>query len=102
MLRKTLYHEMGHINDMKLMPKLYNYIFEDFQNGRFSAESISSLFWVEYVAEKRTAIFENVYNMGICDKFIKKKWRCSMSDPFAHCGENNFFYLTKEIGRAHV
>ena len=33
LLRKTLYHELGHINDMTLMPKLYGMMFKDFQNG---------------------------------------------------------------------
>ena len=54
MLRKTLYHEMGHINDMALMPNLYNCILESFENRNINADSIASLFWVEYVAEKRT------------------------------------------------
>lgn len=95
MLRKTLYHEMGHINDMTLMPKLYNCVLESFGNRNINADSITSLFWVEYIAEKRTAFFENVYNLGICDDFVKRKWHCSMSNPYAHFGESNFFYLTK-------
>lgn len=95
MLRKTLYHEMGHINDMALMPKLYSCILESFENRNINAGSIASLFWVEYVAEKRTAFFENVYNLEICDDFVKRKWHCSIADPYAHYGEKNFFYLTK-------
>ena len=95
MLRKTLYNEMGHINDMALMPKLYNCILESFENRNINADSIASLFWGEYVAEKRTAFFENVYNLEICDDFVKRKWHCSIADPHAHYGEKNFFYLTK-------
>ena len=95
MLRKTLYHEMGHINDMVFMPKLYNCVLESFENRSINAESISSLFWIEYLAEKRTSTFENVYNMEICDDLVTKKWHCSIADPYAHYGERNFFYLTK-------
>lgn len=95
MLRKTLYHEMGHINDMVFMPNLYNCVFINFENRKLNADSISSLFWIEYLAEKRTAFFENVYNLEICDKLVTKKWHCSIADPFAHYGEKNFFYLTK-------
>ncbi|GFI18166.1 hypothetical protein IMSAGC009_03338 [Lachnospiraceae bacterium] len=95
MLRKTLYHEMGHINDMALMPKIYSCILESFENRNINGDSIASLFWIEYVAEKRTAFFENVYNLEICDDFVKRKWHCSMADPYAHYGEKNFFYLTK-------
>lgn len=95
MLRKTLYHEMGHINDMVFMPKLYNCVLENFKKRNINSDSISSLFWIEYLAEKRTAIFENVYNMEICDELVKQKWHCSIFDPYTHYGENNFFYLTK-------
>lgn len=95
MLRKTLYHEMGHINDMVFMPKLYTCVLENFENGNINADSISSLFWIEYLAERRTVFFENVYNLEICDDFVKGKWHCSMTDPYSHYGEKNFYYLTK-------
>lgn len=95
MLRKTLYHEMGHINDMVVMPKLYNCVLKSFEGRNINADSITALFWVEYVAEKRTAFFENVYNLEICNDFVKRKWHCSIADPYARYGEKNFFYLTK-------
>lgn len=95
MLRKTLYHEMGHINDMTLMPKNYNYVLESFESRKINIDSIASLLWVEYVAEKRTAFFENAYNLEICDELVKRKWHCSIADPYARYGEKNFFYLTK-------
>ena len=95
LLRKTLYHEMGHINDMTLMPQLYNCILESFESRKINSDSIVSLFWVEYVAEKRTAFFENIYNLDICDDFVKRKWHCSIADPYTHYSEKNFFYLTK-------
>lgn len=95
MLRKTLYHEMGHINDMALMPKLYNCVLESFEGRKINADSIVSLLWIEYVAEKRTAFFENAYNLEICDEFVKRKWHCTIADPYARYGDKNFFYLTK-------
>lgn len=95
MLRKTLYHEMGHINDMVVMPKLYNCVLKSFEVRNVYVDSIAALFWVEYIAEKRTAFFENVYNLEICDDFVKRKWHCSIADPYAQYGEKNFFYLTK-------
>ena len=97
MLRKTLYHEMGHINDMELMPKLYDCVLEGFNNRKVNAECISSLIWIEYIAEKRTATFENVYNLEICDELVTKKWHCSIANPYSHYGERNFFYLTKVL-----
>jgi len=95
MLRKTLYHEMGHINDMVFMPKLYECVLGGFNNGKINAECLSALMWIEYIAEKRTATFENVYNIEICDDFANMRWRCSLVDPYSHYDERNFFYLTK-------
>lgn len=95
MLRKTLYHEMGHINDMVFMPKLYDCVLEGFNNKKIKAECISSLIWIEYMAEKRTATFENVYNMEICDELVTRKWHCSIANPYLYYDERNFFYLTK-------
>lgn len=95
MLRKTLYHEMGHINDITFIPKLYNCVLDNFEHKNISADSIVSLFWIEYLAEKRTVSFENVYNMEICDELVKREWHCSIANPYANYGESNFFYLIK-------
>ena len=95
LLRKTLYHEMGHINDMTLMPKLYGMMFKDFQNGDVSLYSISILLWIEYVAERRTAGFENVNDMELCDDFVNEKWECSKFEPCLSGNSENFYDLTK-------
>lgn len=95
LLRKTLYHELGHINDMTLMPKLYGMMFKDFQNGDVDLYSISILLWIEYVAEKRTVGFENVNDMELCDDFVKEKWECSKFEPCLSGSNENFYDLTK-------
>lgn len=95
LLRKTLYHELGHINDMTLMPKLYGMMFKDFQNGDVSLYSISILLWIEYVAERRTAGFENVNDMELCDDFVNEKWECSKFEPCLSGNSENFYDLTK-------
>ena len=74
-LRQTIYHEMGHINDMVILPKLYNFAFSEDD----SRERIVSQFWLEYIAERRTDGFEGVENFDLCNDFIKQGWKCSMS-----------------------
>ena len=96
LLRKTLYHEMGHINDMAYMPNLYKCVFENvLKKAADINASTSSLFWIEYIAEKRSSGFENVYDLEICDEFVDAEWKCSMSSFFSDYNENNFCYLTK-------
>lgn len=92
LLKKTLYHEMGHITDMTFMPKLYKCVLD---NDEIDKNYIASLFWLEYIAERRTSGFENVNDLEICDDIAKRKWNCSMADPYGHYNEKNFFYLTK-------
>lgn len=94
-LKQTIFHEMGHINDMVYMPNLYNYVFENFQKKTVNYTSMSSLFWLEYIAEKRSFGFEKLYDMEICDNFVEAKWMCSMSSNFSDFNDDNFFYLTK-------
>ncbi len=96
LLRQTIYHEMGHINDMVYMPNLYKCVLENIQKKATDINiSTSSLFWLEYIAEKRSAGFENVYDLEICDEFVDAEWICSMSSFFSDYNENNFLYLTK-------
>ncbi len=92
LLKKTLYHEMGHITDMTFMPKLYKCVLD---NDEINENYIASLFWLEYIAEKRTSGFEKVNDLEICNDIVKRKWKCSMADPYGHYNEKNFFYLTK-------
>lgn len=51
-MKQTIFHEMGHINDMVYMPNLYNYVFENSQKKTVNYILMSSLFWIEYIAEK--------------------------------------------------
>lgn len=96
LLKQTIYHEMGHINDMAYMPNLYKCVFENIQKKASDINaSTSSLFWLEYIAEKRSAGFENVYDLEICDKFVDAEWMCSMTSNFSNFIDNNFLYLTK-------
>lgn len=96
LLKQTIYHEMGHINDMVYMPNLYKCVFENvLKKAADINASTSSLFWIEYIAEKRSSGFENVYDLEICDEFVDAEWKCSMSSFFSDYNENNFCYLTK-------
>ena len=63
LLRKTIYHEMGHINDMAYMPNLYKCVFENIQKKAANINiSTASLFWLENKAEKRSSGIENFYD----------------------------------------
>lgn len=107
LIRQTIYHEMGHINDMVYMPSLYNCVFENAQKKAAGINiSTASLFWLEYKAEKRSAGFENVYDMEICDEFADHEWKYSVSDSYSNFNAGNFCYLTKILpyflgGTAH-
>lgn len=94
-LKQTIFHEMGHINDMVYMPNLYKYVLENSQKKTVNYIFMSSLFWIEYIAEKRSFGFEKLYDMEICDDFVEAKWECSMSSNFTHFYDDNFYYLTK-------
>lgn len=92
-LKKTLYHEMGHINDMTLMPKLYECGFSEVYNK----EKIASQFWLEYIADKRTATFEGHQFFDLCDGFVKEDWKCTMCSLDENINSANFAYLTKVL-----
>lgn len=92
-LKQTLYHEMGHINDMTLLPKLYECAFSEDPNK----EQIASQFWLEYIAEKRTTIFEGFQSFDLCDEFVKEDWRCTMCSLDVNINSTNFAYLTKVL-----
>lgn len=90
-LKQTLYHEMGHINDMILMPVLYKYGFREDD----SRERIVSQFWLEYIAERRSAGFEDIENFDLCNNFIKQSWKCTMCSFDSNFDSFNFAYLIK-------
>lgn len=90
-LKQTLYHEMGHINDMILMPVLYKYGFREDD----SRERIVSQFWLEYIAEKRSYGFEGIKNFNFCDEFVKADWKCAINSFDSNFNTSNFAYLIK-------
>lgn len=92
-LKKTLYHEMGHINDMTLMPKLYECGFSEIHDK----EQIASQFWLEYIADKRTATFEGFQYFDLCDSFVKEDWKCTMYSLDVNFTYTNFAYLIKVL-----
>lgn len=93
LLRQTLYHEMGHINDMVLMPSLYKYAFSEDKNE----EQIVSQFWLEYLAEKRSDGFEGIENFDLCEQFVKENWKCTMISLDSNYNSKNFAYLVKVL-----
>lgn len=92
-LKQTLYHEMGHINDMVLMPELYKCGFCK-DNNR---ERIVSQFWLEYIAEKRSDGFEGIENFDLCNDFVKQSWECTMCSFNSNFNSSNFAYLIKAL-----
>lgn len=93
LLCNTIYHEMGHVNDMILMPHLYDCVLNC---EKIDDNYVASLFWLEYTAEKRTAGLDNVNDMDICDQFVERKWECSFSN-LDSTSDKNFFYLNKVL-----
>lgn len=92
-LRQTLYHEMGHINDMVLMPNLYKCAFREDD----SKERIVSQFWLEYIAERRSDGFEGIKNFDLCNDFVKQNWECTLKDFHSNFNSSNFAYLIKAL-----
>lgn len=90
MLIDTQFHEMGHATDWKRMPNLYNAVIMH----PTSEDGIASLFWVEYLAEKRSQDFSPLDYNSFCNEFAKNHWRAYKSD-LDSTGYDNFSYLCK-------
>lgn len=90
MLINTQFHEMGHATDWKKMPNLYNSV----EMRPTSKDGIASLFWVEYLAEKRSQAFSQSDDDSFCNNFAKSHWRAYKSDPES-TRHDNFTYLCK-------
>lgn len=93
MLVGTLYHEMIHISDMKLLPNLYKCVIDNNNLTRF----LVALFWIEYLTEKMSCGYIDVDYSEACTEFSKSNWECNMSDLYSNYNQSNFFYLTKYI-----
>lgn len=92
MIVNTLYHEMGHVTDWLVMPKLYNAALNIHDNKSMFA----ALFWLEYLAEKRSCSNGRVNGSEYCDDFVKKPWKAYRVD-FETYTDDNFFYLNKTL-----
>ena len=88
----TLYHEMGHASDWKKMPRLYGLV----EENATSALGLASLFWTEYLAEKRSSEKGLVSYDSFCLDVAQSEWKVYKVD-FCKVGTDNFFYLCKVL-----
>lgn len=88
----TLYHEMGHASDWKKMPTLYGLV----EDNAASDLGLASLFWLEYLAEKRSSEKGIVNYDSFCLDVAQNEWKMYMVD-FDKVGEHNFLYLCKVL-----
>ena len=86
----TMYHEMGHVTDWLSYPKMYKIAESDNDIRKF----MPALFWLEYLAEKRSCQNDFVGSMSICNQFIQHKWHSYKID-LTSVATSNFFYLNK-------
>ena len=87
----TLYHEMGHINDMKLYHKIYRAALE----SEDMKEVLPSFFWAEYLAEKRSTVIDLTAS-HFCESFLDITWN-PISINESNATVDNFFYLNKVL-----
>ncbi len=92
MIVNTLYHEMGHITDWRKYPKLYAEA-ESMDNLKIG---LPALFWLEYLAEKRSCLKDGSNCSDFCKQFVERQWRAYYSN-FDDIEEGNFLYLNKVI-----
>ncbi len=88
MIVNTMFHEMGHVTDWLSMPNLY-LVAENMDDGK---TLVTSVFWLEYLAEKRSSIEGLVNHSDYCDDFVSRKWESYKFD-MENASENNFYYL---------
>ncbi len=88
----TLYHELGHISDWTEYPTIYKYGSEMEEPRR----GLPALFWLEYLAEKRSFNTGENDKSDFCTQFVERKWHPYKCD-FEHASIDNFFYLNKSL-----
>lgn len=91
-IANALYHEMGHVSDMKTMPHIYKVA----QNFEEEKQMLSAFFWAEYLAERRSCSSNIIDYTEYCDDFSNRKWKAYKFD-FCTETEENFFYLCKAL-----
>lgn len=92
MIVNTMFHEMGHVTDRVFMPNLYLAA----ENMDDDKAMVTSVFWLEYLAEKRSSIEGLVNHSDYCDDFASRKW-ASYKFDMENASENNFYYLNKAL-----
>lgn len=91
LIANTLYHEMGHVSDMKIMPHIYAAA----QSSEKEEQKLSALFWAEYLAEKRSSSSNVIDYTEYCEDFANREWKSYKFD--CTWMEENFFYLCKAL-----
>lgn len=86
MIVNTLYHEMGHITDWAQYPRIYAEA-ESMENKEVG---LPALFWIEYIAEKRSQSKDNSNSTEFCEQFVKGQWHAHYIS-FDDIEEENFF-----------
>lgn len=92
MIVNTMFHEMGHVTDMAFMLNLYSTA----ENMDDIKAMVTSVFWLEYLAEKRSSIEGLVNHSDYCDDFASRKWESYKFD-MENVSESNFYYLNKAL-----
>ena len=83
---------MGHASVWKKMPRLYGLV----EENATSALGLASLFWTEYLAEKRSSEKGLVSYDSFCLDVAQSEWKVYKVD-FCKVGTDNFFYLCKVL-----
>lgn len=87
----TLYHEMGHVSDMKKYPNLYESVFE-FEDEQ---KALPAMLWLEYLAEKRS-VSDNENTRQFCEQFVTADWK-PIKFNYEDAAFDNLFYLNKVL-----
>ena len=90
MIVNTMFHEMGHATDWKKFPHLY-YIATESDNKK---DIVVSLFWLEYLAEKRSNVKCFSGHNEFCIDFVSREWKAYRAN-LESSSEENYFYLNK-------
>lgn len=87
----TLYHELCHVSDFKKMPLIHQAA-EQLSND--ASKGLPSLFFLEYLAEKRSSSINPEIHRPFCDDFASRKWKATKYNYY-DSSESNYFYLLK-------
>lgn len=92
MIVNTMFHEKGHVTDWMSMPNLYLAA----ENMDDYKAMVTSVFWLEFLAEKRSSIEGLVNHSDYCGEFAGRKWEAYKFD-MENATESNFYYLNKAL-----